>query len=277
MSTTTVESTHFQTRWSELSEPSLFALTEAPVHYLAPRTKTYYRSKAFVSQIGINPLVAASSPLFFLVDKIATLTTMPNLENLRSDLIHEIHAFEHQAQARDYRPYVILAARYALCLWIDETILNTTWGKQSNWSTMQLTDIHETTHANSFFVLLNRCLQEPSLYIDLLELLYLCMSFGMQGDYRHMENGQTQLMDIREQLFETICQQRDHVSKQLEINATTTVTRATFSWYSLLRPAVAACTLLSLVASYFMLDARLAAAFTTVNTPPAISSTPALN
>ncbi len=270
--TTATESPHFQMHWSELGDAT-FAPSEAPMNYLAPKTQTYYRSKAFVSQVGINPLVAASSSLFFLVEKIKSLREAPDIEKLHADLLHEVRAFEHQAQMRNYRAAVIYAARYALCLWIDEVILNLPWGQASGWTDLQLVDTNETTQANPFFVLLNRCLQDPATHIDMLELLYLCLSFGLQGDYRHSDNGQWQLIEIRDHLFETICQQRDQFPKQLEINTDTQVVPLTFPWQALARPLLAVGTLLAIIGSYMVLDAQLAASFSTATHVPVTATT----
>lgn len=273
---TTVELKNFQTRWSEISEPKP-TLEPAPIHYLAPKTTTYYRSKAFVSQVGVNPLAAAASPLFFLIEKIKSLQDAPDIDKLHDDLSHEIKAFEHLAQARNYPSYVISAASFALCLWIDETVLNTAWGEHSGWQRKKLVPNNEIPHENPFFALLNRCLQNPTLYTDLLELFYLCMSFGLQGDFRQENNGQYKLTEIRDQLFDTLCQQRDQFCRQLTIDAAlVTAVTQTSLLKLLLRPILTALTLATLVGSYFILDAKLAAQFSTL-AMPLTSSTATIN
>src|SRR5205823_5465266 len=144
------------------------------------RSETYYRSKAFVSQIGINPLVAASAPLFFLIEQIKALKQIPDINKLHENPLHEINAFENQAQSYEYRAYIIHTARYVLCLWIDQTVLQTTWGEKCGWEKIQLADLAESEQDNPFYSLLNRCIKEPAIYIDLLELFYLCLSLGFQ-------------------------------------------------------------------------------------------------
>lgn len=265
MSTTTLELTPLQSRWNDPGEAKTL-LEPTPISYLAPQAKTYYRSKAFISNIGINPLTAASAPLFFLVEQIKSFTTCPDITQLHEDLMHEIKAFEHQAQARNYPTYVTLAAQHALSLWIDETILNTAWGKNSRWEHYKLAKTGDLPQDNPFFLLLSRCLQNPTLYIDLLELFYLCLSFGFQGDYRHHPEGLLKLAQIREQLFDTIDKQRDQVSKQLEIN-TTLQTTAVSASRCLWRPIFALLTLAGILGSYFILDAQLAASFSNMHSP----------
>ena len=55
------------------------------IHKLAP----YYRSRAFASKVGINPLVTASSPIFFLVEKFQKAAIVPNLDALHEDLFQK--------------------------------------------------------------------------------------------------------------------------------------------------------------------------------------------
>lgn len=185
-----------------------------------PKTAAYYRSKAFVSTIGVNPLIAAAAPLFFLVEKIQNLTTTPNLTQLRTDLLHEVKAFETQAQQHGYRSKMLIAARYVLCTWVDELISRTTWGRDLTWQLQTLVeqptaDIKEN---RSFFLVLNHCLQDPSTYVDLLELLYLCLSLGFEGEYRYLERGYILLAELRDNLYHTIQRHRGEASKQLEIH-----------------------------------------------------------
>lgn len=182
---------------------------------------TYYRSKAFVSQVGINPLIAAAAPLFFLIEKIQNLKTSPDLNQLCDDLLHEMKAFETQAQHQGYRPKMLSAARYALCVWIDEIIARTEWGRQTHWQLQDLIDNEnaEKPENRSFFLLLTHCLQDPQKYLDLLELLYVCLSLGYEGEYRFMERGYILLAEIRDNLYHSILRNRPATSKQLEIAA----------------------------------------------------------
>src|SRR5579871_4241228 len=136
------------------------------VNSLIQRVQPYYRSKAFVSQIGINPLIAATAPVFFLIEKFQQANIVPDLVALHDDLIHEIKAFENHAQTHGYKSQTVLAARYILCLWTDEMILNTPWGKNGGWTNFLLAQIDHKrhTHEKSFFALLEHCLQDMPTY-----------------------------------------------------------------------------------------------------------------
>ncbi len=210
----------YQVDWTELEtrNNTLGLIKSNP---LLQKKQTYYRSKAFVSQAGINPLITAAAPLFYLAEKFQFIEYSPGLLKLHEDLNHELQAFEHQAHSYGYRINFTMAAKLVLCLWIDEMVLLTRWGRDSDWSKYSLTETtqNDQTENKSFFFVLNHCLQDPVTYIDLLELLYLCLSLGFEGEYRYLERGYIQLAEIRDTLFHTIQRHRGEVYKQLEISS----------------------------------------------------------
>lgn len=256
MSTTTINNKSFQSLWNEIIDPKL-PTEETSSNFLVPKVATYYRSKAFVSQVGINPLIAASAPLFFLIEKIHSLDTAPDIEKLYEDLIHEINAFEHQAAANGYRPYVILAARYVMCLWIDQTILKTSWGAHSQWQKISISDTHETEKDSPFFLLINRCLQEPDIYIDLLELFYLCLSLGFVENSISLKLNSTKITQTRDYLFEIISKKREEYSKHLEIDNLAKETHKKFSLQAFIRPSMLIFSAILLITTYFTLNTHL--------------------
>lgn len=177
--------------------------------------QSYYRSKAYTAVLGINPLIAAASPLFTLTANLRESESYTDINGLYQQLCHEIRAFENNAQAQNYRSDIILVARYVLCSLLDEIILNTSWGKISNWERHKLlmTFHNEPNGDERFFVILDRISEEPALHIDLLELLYLCLSFGFEGKYRYQENGKILLESIIDKLFERIRYQKEDIKK----------------------------------------------------------------
>jgi type VI secretion system protein ImpK len=232
---------------------------EAPFHFLAPKTATYYRSKAFVSQVNINPLIAASAPLFFLIETIQSLDTPPDIKKLHSDLTHELNAFVHQAIAYEYHMDIILAARYVMSLWIDQIILNTAWGKQSIWKNIKLTDTQIDADKNSpFFLLLKHCLQEPARYLCLLELFYLCLSLGFVDHGVVTESNHTNMVvHTRDYLFETIIKQREGYSKRLEVGIPTKKALPGFSFRPVVRLGILLTFISALIITYFWLNTLL--------------------
>ena len=99
-----------------------------------------------------------------------------------------------------------MAARYALCTVIDEAVLNTPWGAQSDWAGQSLlvTFHRESGGGDKFFRILERVIGEPTRYVALLELLHACLALGFEGRYRLDEQGPTRLAEVRQNLYRVI-------------------------------------------------------------------------
>ena len=69
---------------------------------------------------------------------------------------------------------------------LDEAVLSTPWGAQSEWAQHPLlVALHrEAWGGEKFFEMLDRISQDPARYIDLMELQYLCLAFGFAGKYQ---------------------------------------------------------------------------------------------
>lgn len=172
--------------------------------------QTYVPSKTFIARSGVNPLAAAGAALFSLVAKLRNTPIYHSISELRSNLIYEVKAFECAALGRHYHTEQIIAARYVICATLDETILNTSWGKGSDWednSLLKAFEENETTGVRVFH-LLKKLQRAPSNYIDLLEFFYLCLSLGFEGKYRFVDNGRQSLDALLDNLYRIIRRQR---------------------------------------------------------------------
>ncbi len=197
----------------------------------APLSKpnAYYRPKTFVAKFSVNSLAAAASPLFTLLIKLKETPSYHDTKSLYKDLVHEVKAFESGAQAQGYRSETVLVARYILCASLDEAIQSTNWGKQCHWQKCNLlmTFQKERSGNQRFFVILDRLSEDPALYIDLLEMMYLCLSLGFEGRYRYLERGSTHLEKIIDDLYHLIRTQRGEFKKSLSTCQSSNVKRPT--------------------------------------------------
>jgi type VI secretion system protein ImpK len=168
---------------------------------------------------GANPLVQAAVPLLVLAGRLRGQIAQADVESLRRQAIQEIRTFEERARRADVPAEDILAARYALCTVLDEAVLNTPWGAQSNWAGQSLlvTFHREGSGGEKFFQILERVSGEPQRYLALLELLYVCLALGFEGRYRLDERGAAQLSEIRQQLYQRIAGLRDNVEPELSV------------------------------------------------------------
>jgi type VI secretion system protein ImpK len=166
---------------------------------------------------GLNPLVNAALPLLDLAVQIKNRAVHSQIEMLRDRVITEINAFERRVTPLGLAPQTMRAARYALCATIDDLVLNTPWGSRSVWSMKSMvgTFHNETWGGDRFFDLLNQLKKDAAVNLDLLELLYYCLTLGFEGKFRVLPRGASELTVLREDLFRTIRNRRGEFERSL--------------------------------------------------------------
>lgn len=173
-----------------------------------PATNGYYRSRIYTSNININPLIGACDQLLSLITALKTTEYPDDPEQFLQDLAHEIRSFEHRAQIANYGSNTIIAARYALCCLVDETIQLTPWGQKNSWHEKNLLALfyHEHDGNERFFQIVERSLEKIEENLHLIELLYLCLNLGFGGKQRHTADGQNELVALTNKLYQIIGQ-----------------------------------------------------------------------
>lgn len=159
---------------------------------------------------GLNPLVAAAAPLLMLAGRLRTSRQAADVPGLRRQALEQIQRFEDRATRAQVPAELIVAARYALCATLDEAVLATPWGGQSQWSqqTLLVTLHGETWGGEKFFDMLARTWDQPARFIDLMELQYLCLAMGFAGRHQVQQDGPARLADIQGQLYRRIREYR---------------------------------------------------------------------
>ena len=182
-----------------------------------PPRPTSNGAPAQLHGVGLNPLVRAANPLLDLVPPLRRMASHPDVEALRMQLIHAIKTFETAAKAAHVNHDQIAAARYALCTLLDETISSTPWGGGGVWASRSLLVAfhNEAFGGEKFFLILQKLSQAPKENVDALELMYLCLALGLEGRYRVIDNGRSQLDALRERLQQLIAQQKTPVEAEL--------------------------------------------------------------
>jgi type VI secretion system protein ImpK len=166
---------------------------------------------------GLNPLVRAANPLLDLVPPLRRMASHPDVETLRMQLVGAIKTFETAAKSAHVEHDQIAAARYALCTLLDETISSTPWGGGGVWASRSLLVAfhNEAFGGEKFFLILQKLSQAPKANIDALELMYLCLALGLEGRYRVIDNGRSQLDALRERLQQLIAQHKAPAEAEL--------------------------------------------------------------
>jgi type VI secretion system protein ImpK len=177
----------------------------APSQYGAGYAQAAAAPLSVLPGSALNPLVRAANPLLDLVVPLRTTAQPPDLQQLREKLATAIKTFEAEARASGIAIDSIAAARYVLCVLLDETISSTAWGS-GVWGTRSLLVAfhNEAFGGEKVFLILQKLSQNVPGNIDLLELMYMCLSLGLEGRYRVIDQGQAQLVTLRERLLKMI-------------------------------------------------------------------------
>jgi type VI secretion system protein ImpK len=171
----------------------------------------------FKTARGLNPLVNAASTVLAVFQKTRQALNHPDVSGLHQRLVGEIRAFETRAREQGVQPEIVLAARYALCSVLDEGVMNTPWGAESGWTQRTLLSVfhNETSGGDKFFMILDRMRQAPAQNLDMLELMYICLSLGFEGRYRVTSHGREKIEQIKEEIFATIRRHRGEYERDL--------------------------------------------------------------
>jgi len=164
-----------------------------------------------------NPMIDGAMPLFGLGIRVRTLDKHPGIEPLYKDVHNQISTLLEELRQHTYEPAHLLAFSYALCLYLDESVMGTPWGKNSTWSHQPLlSDFHqETWGGEKFFTVLSRMMLEPQRYQDVLEFMYVCLCIGLKGKYGIQPKGDEALQGIIVKLHRIIRDLRGPTPEQL--------------------------------------------------------------
>lgn len=170
---------------------------------------------------GLNLVVDAASHLLTIVGKLKYAKSYHPLSKLQNLLVKEIHLFQDRIKRHGYNMEYTIVCRYILCATIDDVISNTVWGNLGQWNDYSLLSVfnQDRLHQEKFFGVLEHVVKEPKIYIDLMELIYICLSLGYKGQYRFTEQSQYQLEQIINNLYKHIQAYRGRLSKTLSSNA----------------------------------------------------------
>jgi type VI secretion system protein ImpK len=198
-----------------MSEATLARATFSPPDDLDPLPSS---AREFLG-LGLNPLVQAASPLLLLAGQLRNAPSSMDVSTLRRHALEEIRRFEDQARGAGVRKEIVLAARYALCAGLDESVLSTAWGAQSEWAQHPLLiALHrEAWGGEKFFEMLERISADPARHIDLLELQYLILALGFSGKFQMQEHGHERLADLRQELYRKIRAHRGAAPAELSL------------------------------------------------------------
>lgn len=150
-----------------------------------------------------NPFLYASKDFFKYIYELSNLTEIENIDSLARNVYDSLDQFSNLAVELNVDSRHLHIARYMLCTFGDELIANTSWAASYDWGNMSLLSKYykESYGGHKFFDLLYKFELEPTEYIYLLELGYVCLSFGFGGMYKERSNGYNELEATKENLY----------------------------------------------------------------------------
>jgi type VI secretion system protein ImpK len=164
-----------------------------------------------------NPMVAAALALMSLASRLRQTPVFPGVDELRKRMQAEISGFENRLLQSGVTTEHTRMASYALCSFLDETILNTPWGAQSTWGHQSLLiSFHkEAWGGEKFFDIVTTLAKQPAQNLALIELCYLFLSLGFEGKFRVVSNAGNALEKYRTELYQLIRRVRGDREREL--------------------------------------------------------------
>jgi len=166
---------------------------------------------------SLNPIEKSASALLLLLTRLSEFQSQDKVAALKVRLISEIKSFQMDMQVSGVNQEMAQTARYLMCTVLDEAVLNTPWGSNSDWAQRSLlSQFHqEVSGGERFFQLMESLGKSPQKNLHLLELMYLCLAFGFEGRFRVVEGGRDKLRNIREWLYQVILRERGRATAAL--------------------------------------------------------------
>lgn len=164
-----------------------------------------------------NPMLDAAMALFGLSFRLATLDNHEQVEKLYGDVSNQIRTVLEEVRQLEYDDASFKAYSYALCLFMDETVMGRPWGMRSIWSHHPLlSEFHkETWGGEKFFTLLERLSAEAAKYQDVVEFMYFCVCLGLKGKYAVHDKGDEEIQKIITRLQRIIRELRGPTPQRL--------------------------------------------------------------
>jgi type VI secretion system protein ImpK len=168
---------------------------------------------------GSYSLTVFAYPLLSIVPKLRVLPFHQAIHDLQERLVIKIKSFEEGVSRQGVSQKQVKIASYFLCSFLDDMVLNTPWGSQSNWAqnSLSIQLHHRNVGGEEFFQILQQLMQQPAQNLDLLELAYLCLSLGFEGQYRNQDRGIRALDDLRQELYLVLQRMKGDVERDLSI------------------------------------------------------------
>ncbi|HIP29941.1 MAG TPA: DotU family type IV/VI secretion system protein [Campylobacterales bacterium] len=169
-------------------------------------TPTSQREYVSISSELDSPLLFASKEIFKETYRLQNQESISDVKGTSQFMINELDIFSNIAMEQGVNADQILMSRYILCTFIDEMLSSASWATDNTWSGVSLLNYYysEGYGGDKFFQLLVRFEEEPTTFIYVMELAYVCLSFGYGGKYKSKNGSIQDLGAVKENLYRQI-------------------------------------------------------------------------
>lgn len=136
---------------------------------------------------GTNPLIIAAGPLLDLLGRLRNSLTQASFADLKGSVSKSIEQFESVAMTNGAKQNHLFPAKYAICTMADDVVMNLPGENRQIWSGDPMLPRYCDNARDGgvgFFRNLDKAMQDPGGFYDLLELKYVCLSLGFEGMHR---------------------------------------------------------------------------------------------
>ncbi|WP_191601240.1 type IVB secretion system protein IcmH/DotU [Marinomonas algicola] len=133
-----------------------------------------------------NPILSACSAVLSLTVSIGRMQCPTDLFVFRNGLKRAITDLKYKVSLLDYPASVPDKTCFLFCIMLDEQILHSEWGEESGWENQTLVSelFGIKNGGEQFYAVAERALSQPVLLADLIELIYVLLKMGFQGQFR---------------------------------------------------------------------------------------------
>lgn len=190
-----------------------------PVGGLAPALpqETLLNVTDSVRYSAANPILAAAAPLLMLLGQLRLVPVERQAEPLADHAAAAIDRFDRALEKAGVAEEDARIAKFVLCETADDLVGNLPWPRKDAWAQYSMLSqfFHVEPSGTGFFEALNKILASPEAHYDLLELMYVCLSLGYEGQYRGLKREDTSLERVRRDVYETLRYFRPRVDEDI--------------------------------------------------------------
>jgi len=173
--------------------------------------------------VGINQLVDEAASLFSIMGELKQARICDNIAALQQKLITQVEQFQsailNQNDNFDCLSEYNALCCYGICATLDSIIFSAGWGGEEKWRPYSLVThfVANPPSETNFFIILERLVRDPNIYIDVIEFMYLCLNFGLKfySKTKSPEFDQEQIDQIIQSLYKRIRIHRGNFNKNL--------------------------------------------------------------